>query len=242
MTTTADKIKSLRRDHGLTQEDLAERSGVGIATIQRAESGKPLSAASLASIAAAFGLAAHTLTAEDAVSSEPYLPLVAVTSGRALVALLLDCQRIYFDFCELDNLEDARAIEAFHDFAYALITVETPLAPIARVTRELEARDQLNALDALGFRVGGAPFDITAYEVDDEFGNGPSIVYGQWEKQCVALAVGRSDDDIARAHVLRRLGKYETVQGTAVLYPPLPKSDADWSGMFGAEKQEPGDG
>lgn len=241
MTTTADKIKSLRRDHGLTQEDLADRSGVGIATVQRAESGKPLSAASLASIAAAFGVAAQTLAADDGVSFEPYLPLIAITSGHVLVALLLDCRRIDFDFCELDNLDDARAIEAFHDFVHAVIAVESPLTPIARVTRELEARDQLAALGALGFRVGGGAFDIIAYDVDDEFGNGPGIVYGQWEERCVALAVGRRDDGIARAHVLRRLGKYETVQGSAMVYPPRQESDAGWSDLFSTATTEPGE-
>ena len=241
MKTTAEKINSLRRDHGLTQEDLAARSGLGIATIQRAERGKPLSAASLASVAAAFGVAAQTLAENDATTFEPYLPIASIKSGQALVSLLLDCRRIDFGFCELDNLEDARAIEAFHDFAHAASIVETPLAPIARVTLELEARDQLATLGELGFCVGGAQFDVTAYEVDEEFGGGPSIVYDQWEERCVALAVGRHNDDMARAHVLRRLGKYESVQGNAIVYPPRQERDVDWSDLFSAVTIEPGE-
>jgi transcriptional regulator with XRE-family HTH domain len=30
-----DRVKQLRKDHGLTQEDLAAKSGLGVATIQR---------------------------------------------------------------------------------------------------------------------------------------------------------------------------------------------------------------
>src|SRR5690242_1201792 len=73
--STADKIKALRRDHGLTQEDLAAKSGCGLATIQRAESGKRLSPDSIASIAAAFGIEATDLTVDANASFEPYLPL-----------------------------------------------------------------------------------------------------------------------------------------------------------------------
>lgn len=238
MTATADKIKTLRRDHGLTQEDLADRSGVGIATIQRAEGGKPLSASSLASIAAAFGIPATALAADENSSFEPYLPLVAVTSGRALIALLLGCRRLDFDFCELDNLDDAKAIEAFHDFSHSIMGLEAPLAPIALVTRELEARDQLAALGALGFRVGGANFDITIYEVDEEFGNGPSVVYGCWDEHCAALMVGRDNDDIGRAHVGRRLGKYESVKDDAIISPPQEEREMDWGNLFGPPTSE----
>lgn len=240
MTATADKIKSLRRDHGLTQEDLAAKAGCGLATIQRAESGKRLSADSLASIAAAFGVPAVKLAPDASASFEPYLPLQPIATGRPLVALLLGCRRIDFGFCELDNLDDAKAIEIFHDFCHALAVIEEPLSPIALVTRELEARDNLAELAELGFCVGGTAFDIIAYEIDDEGGGGPAICYGQWDESCAALRVGRTTDEIARAHVLASLGQWETVKGDAVVYPQSTRTDGDRAASLGA--LSPGEG
>jgi transcriptional regulator with XRE-family HTH domain len=223
---TADTIKTLRRDHGMTQEDLAAKSGCGIATIQRAESGKSLSADTVASIAAAFGIPATELTKQDQGAFEPFLPLNLVATGRSLVALLLGRSRIDFGFCELDNLDDAKEIELFHDFCHAVAKTDGPLSPITLVTRELEARDHLTALGARGFQVGGANFEITAYEIDDE-GGGIGICYGQWDESCVALRVGRSTEDISCAQVLLALGKWETVKGDSVVYPPSPLVDKD---------------
>lgn len=218
MMATAEKIKSLRREHGMTQEDLAAKSGCGLATIQRGESGKRLSADTISSIAAAFGIPATSLTAESSVAFEPYLPLNAITTGRPLVALLRDCSRIDFGFCELDNLDDAKAIELFHNFCQALAKDEGPLSPITLVTHELTAREHLLSLSASGFHVGGAEFEITAYEVDDE-GDGIAICFGQWDESVVALRIGRNTEEIASAHVLVALGKWESVKGEAIIYP-----------------------
>jgi transcriptional regulator with XRE-family HTH domain len=219
MMATAEKIKSLRRSNGMTQEDLAAKSGCGLATVQRAESGKRLTADTIASIAAAFNILASELTAEISVTSEPYLPLDAINSGRALVALLRDSSRIDFGFCELDNLNDAKEIELFYDFCNALVNIEGPFSPIALVTYELEARERIAAISIHGFQVGGANFEITAYEVDDEDG-GIAMCFGQWDESVAALRIGRVTDEIARAHVLSSLGKWETVKGDAVVYPP----------------------
>lgn len=110
MPATSTIIKTLRRDHGFTQEDLAARAGCGLATIQRAEAGKPLSAATIASIAAAFNIPASDLRTAPDAKFEPYLPLEPIKSGRSLVVLLLSAHRIDFDFCELDTLADAEPV------------------------------------------------------------------------------------------------------------------------------------
>src|SRR5881392_2264852 len=91
--TVAERIKQLRKDHGLTQEDLAAKAGLGIATVQRVEGGAPPSPATTASIAAAFGLSPVVLTsASKPTSAEPndgsYLPVAEITSGKRLVDLM----------------------------------------------------------------------------------------------------------------------------------------------------------
>jgi hypothetical protein len=91
------------------------------------------------------------------------------------------------------------------------------------VKRELEGRDHLAALSNRGFVVGGAPFEITAYEVDDDGGGGLAFLYGQWDESGAALRIGRRAEEIDRAHLLRTLGQWETVKGNALVYPP----DAD---------------
>jgi transcriptional regulator with XRE-family HTH domain len=226
MIGTADRIKSLRIGRGWTQEDLVAKSGRSISTIQRAEAGKPLSAKTIASIAAAFNVPATDLMAQEPAAFEPYLPLTKITHGRPLVALLVGRSRIDFGFCELDYLDDAQVIEVFHDFCHTITAIKEPLSPIALVTRELEARDHLGALAARGFQVGGAEFEITAYEIDDEDG-GMGIYFGQWDINCVALRVARSMEEATRAHVLGALGKWETVKGDTVIYPPSTHSEDD---------------
>ena len=80
MTGTRKMIRSLRHDHGLTQEDLAARAGCGLATIQRAEAGKPLSAATIASIAAAFDISAPALGVPPETVSAPFCPPRRISS------------------------------------------------------------------------------------------------------------------------------------------------------------------
>jgi len=236
MMQTADKIKALRRQHAMTQEDLAARSGCGIATVQRAETGKRISADSLASIAAAFGVPAAELAPDTADDFEPYLLLDPISTGRMLVSAVLGRRRIDFGFCELDDLDDAKAIEAFHDFCHGIGGVDAPLTPIALVTRELAARDHLAALAERGFRVGASPFEVTVYEVDDYDSTMP-ILLGQWDEDAVAIRVGRTTGEIERAHILDGLGKTESLKNDRVVYPPREVPD-DWLSFGGASEVE----
>lgn len=232
MSEAPNPIRKLREKNGLTQDDLVARSGLSIATIQRAERGERLSAASLASIAAAFNVPANTVIAGDEGYFEPYVPLEAITTGRALVTLLRGCPRMHFSFCELDNLEDAKAIEALFNFGIALVAHERAMSPIAQVTRELEAKTLIADLTARGFRIGGATFAITAYEVDEEEGMGSGIVYGKWDETHATVRVGRGADDIERAHVMDDLGKFE-LPTTGVVFPPQ-RGWADLDAELGA--------
>lgn len=231
MTSIADKVRSLRQTHGLTQEDLAAKAGCGIATIQRAESGARVSASSVASIAAAFNVPAASLAQESLEYFEPYLPLVAITARSALVDLLRNRQRLDFSFSNLNDLQEAKAVQIFHDFCCETTEIADLSSPIALVKRQLEARNQLEALEAIGLQVGGAQFDVHGYEIDDEGGTDIAICFGEWDEPCVAIKVGRTAEDIAKAFVLRALGKWETVKGDAVVHPPSQTDNSDWPAM-----------
>ncbi len=80
-----DRVKKLRQDHGLTQEDLASKSGLGVATIQRVQRGERPAAATISSIAAALDLSPTELTRPSmADATKPtfgsYLPLTEITA------------------------------------------------------------------------------------------------------------------------------------------------------------------
>lgn len=231
MNPTAEHIRQLRRRHAMTQEDLAARSGCGLATIQRAERGRPLSPDSLAAIAAAFDVPASDLCVDPNGNFEPYLPLRPISTGRELVSLLAGERGLDFSFCELDNLDDARLIEGFLDLCRQIAADGGGVSPVAQVTRELEAKQRIAALRDRGFRVGGADFQITAYDVDDDCGSGPGVIMAQWDETRVALRVGRTLEDIARAHVMDGLGPYESPKGDAVVFPP--PDDAGWADVLG---------
>lgn len=50
--------------------------------------------------------------------------------------------------------------------------------------------------------------------------------------------VGRENDDIGRAHVGRRLGKYESVKDDAIISPPEEEREMDWDNLFGSPTSE----
>lgn len=218
-------IKSLRAARAMTQEDLAASAGVGIATVQRAEAGRPIAAASLASIAAAFGVPAAKLGPPVEQCVEPYVPLDRVPTGRALVALLRRGRNLDFGFCELDSIDDARAIQLFQEHCEAVAAIESPLRPVDQVVRELEAKGHLEELASRGFAVGGGSFDVQCYDVDDDCGGGMSILMAQWTETRVTLRVGREPADTSRAFVMGGLGEYESPLD-GVVFPKRPDDEA----------------
>lgn len=58
-------IRNLRQQHGLSQEQLAEQTGVSLRTIQRAESGQRVGNASLRTLAEYFDVSLDTLRHRD---------------------------------------------------------------------------------------------------------------------------------------------------------------------------------
>jgi len=87
-------------------------------------------------------MTAEALTAAPK-DDRPYLPLAKIDRGRALVRSLGGCSRLAFGFDELDTLDQAKTLEAFHDFCAALVGVDAPATPLAITRSELESRAKL---------------------------------------------------------------------------------------------------
>lgn len=220
-----ENIRALRASRAMTQEDLAASAGVGIATVQRAEAGRTIAAASLASLAAAFGLPASELGSVESASDEPHVPLNRITTGRGLVGLLRRGRNIDFGFCELNNIDDARSIQLFQEHCEAVAAIDGAFRPVDQVVRELDAKTLLEGLAARGFLVGGASFVVQCYEVDDDGGGGLSILMAQWTDTRIALRVGRDASGISRAFVMDGLGEYETPRD-GVVFPERARDAA----------------
>jgi len=218
-STVALRIKSLRTANALTQEDLASRSGLGLATIQRAERGDRLSPDTLASLAAAFDIDAVQLTDEGGRPDEhPYLPLSVITTGRQLLDIIGRSSRLDFDFAELASLDQAEQIEALQAFCEPLGAERIPTAAVARMKLELEAKDVLVAISTKDLVVTGGTFSLTCYEIDEEGFGGVMIMDGQWEETCGVLRVSPRRSPIERGYVMDQLGKWET-PGSEVVFP-----------------------
>jgi transcriptional regulator with XRE-family HTH domain len=223
-----DRVKKLRKERAMTQEDLVARSGLGLTTIQRAERGERLSAETIASLAAAFDLEATDLTcSEPAPDDQPYLPLETIRTGRQLVALIGRSETLDFGFVELNDLAQAELIEQLQAWCSPLGPGRIPSGAVAQVKLELEATQLLKALAERNLTVTGAAFSVTAYEVDDDCGAGQPILMGQYEYVCAVLRVGTQEEMVDRAYVMDGLGKWETA-GPEVVFPPPRDTLEDW--------------
>jgi transcriptional regulator with XRE-family HTH domain len=226
MQATANRIKALRAARALTQEDLAALAGRSVASVQRIERGEKVGADTIASIAAAFDMSAEALTA-DTRDDRPFLPLAPIDGGRALVNLLTGCSRLDFEFDELDTMDQAEMLEAFHGLCAGLIGDDAPATPFAITRSELEARMHLTALSDRGFVLSGATLSITAHEVDDDSGAGIAILCAQWDETIAVVRVGLRRT-LDRAYVLDSLGPWETPKGDALVYPSASGDNGAW--------------
>jgi transcriptional regulator with XRE-family HTH domain len=232
-----DRVKKLRKERAMTQEDLVARSGLALATIQRAERGERLSADTIASLAAAFDLQAIDLTcAVSAQDDQPYLPLETISTGRRLVRLIGCSQSLDFGFVELTDLEQAELVEQLQAWCTPLGPERVPSGAVGQVRIELEATQLLRGMAERGLLVTGASFTVTAYEVDDDCGAGQPILMGQWDYVRGVLRVGTKDEMIDRAYVMEGLGKWEN-PGSEVIFPPQPDTFENW--ITGADVDEP---
>lgn len=232
-SSSGERIKLLRRGRGLTQEDLAGLSGLGLATIQRAERGDRLSPDTIASLAAAFGVDATEITmVENAVENRPYLPLAIIISGRQLLEIIGKSNRMDFDFFDLKDLDQAEKVELLQSFCEPLGADRVPPGALARMKLEMEAQEILISLTSKELIVSGATFPLTCYDVDEEGFGGMPILDGQWDEVCGVLRVSPRGAPVMRAYVMEKLGKWET-PGDGVIHPARSGDDDDLPTIFG---------
>lgn len=230
--TLADRIRQLRKEHGLTQEDLAAKAGLGIATIQRVERGDAPSAATIASVAAAFALAPDALTSASKPSADTpigqsYLPLSALTSGKRLVDLIAGASAIDFDYMDIADEAVADLLGRFYEFCRPRQDSEVPKNPADRIRLDMEASKLLKELDAHRLTVSGETYDRTGHEVDDDGGGGMAILLGTWDETCLVLRIGTGGVIVDRADVESRMGKWTNTSDPRIVRPERPKTDAD---------------
>lgn len=220
----AARLKQLRRQHGLTQDDLGARAGVSIATVQRVERGESPSAATIASLAAAFGITAPALTSASKAasvesSSEAYLPLAEITSGKRLVDLILGSAAIDFDYMEIDDETFADMLGDFFKFCQPRQEFEAPANPSDRIRLDIEAAKFLKDLKSKGLTVAGGTYHRTCHEVDDDGGTDIAVLLATWEETCVVLRVGTGGLIVDRADVYASMGKWVSTNDSRIVQP-----------------------
>ena len=101
------KIRTLRKQAGFTQRDLAARSAITARTLQRAENGEPILPEILNSIAAALkvasaelGLKALTITAgtKPAEKNKELVRLPRTVTAQQIVSALAQVQQLVFEY------------------------------------------------------------------------------------------------------------------------------------------------
>lgn len=235
--TIADRIRQLRANHAMTQEDLAAKSGLGVTTIQRAERGGRPSADTIASLAAAFDLQSSDLTnPPPEVDGQPYLPLKVVETGRQLLHLLLASDTLDFGFAELTDLTLAELVDRLQGWCAGYDRRRAPAGAVAQVTSEIAGTELLKELSTAGLSVTGATMTVTAYEVDDDCGIGQPVLFGQYDYVSAVVRVGTPAEFIDRAYVMESLGKWENA-GSEVVWPKQPASESTEAWIVGSDDQ-----
>jgi transcriptional regulator with XRE-family HTH domain len=225
--TIADRIKQLRRDHGLTQEDLAAKSGLSVATIQRAERGELPSADTIASIAAAFKLSPTELTSASKVASpEPaegsYLPLAEITSGKRLVDLIAASSALDFDYVDIQDEEIGELLGQLFELCRPREDFEVPTNPSERIRLGIQVNKLLTELRAKGVTLSGETYVRTGHEVDDDCGTSVPFLIAKWDETCLVLRIGTGGMVIDHADVEARMPKWHHTNDPRIVRPPEP--------------------
>lgn len=230
--TIADRIRQLRKEQGLTQEDLSAKAGLGTATIQRLERGESPSAATIASVAAAFALTPEALTKASNANAESsttgsYLPLAQITSGKRLVDLVASASAIDFDYMDIEDENAADLLGRFYEFCRPRQNFEVPSNPGERIRLDMEASKLIRELGVKGLTTSGETYDRTGHEVDDDGGAGMAILLGTWDETCLVLRIGTGGTVVDRADVESRMEKWTNTSDPRIVRPERPKSDED---------------
>jgi transcriptional regulator with XRE-family HTH domain len=228
--TLSDRIRQLRKERGLTQDDLAAKAGLGIATIQRVERGERPSAGTIASIASAFNLSAVALTsASKPMSAEPtegsYLPLTEITSGKRLVDMMAICSVIDFDYMDIDDVTIGDLLGRLYEFCRPREDFQVPANPSDRIRLDIEVAKLLTELRGKGLTLTGETYVRTGHEIDPSFGF--DVLMAKWDETCLVLRVGTSGLIIDRADIEAHMPKWYNTSDPRVVRVKAPEMAAD---------------
>jgi DNA-binding XRE family transcriptional regulator len=218
--TLSDRIRQLRKEHGLTQEDLAAKAGLGIATIQRVERGDRPSAGTIASIGSAFNLSTAALTsASKPMSAEPtpgsYLPLTEITSGKRLVDLMATCSAIDFDYMDIQDATVGDLLGRLYEFCRPREDFQVPANPSDRIRLDIDAAKLLTELKGKGLTLTGETYVRTGHAIDDDDGFMP-VLLAKWDETCLVLRVGTDGLIVDRTDVEAHMPKWHNTSDPRV--------------------------
>jgi transcriptional regulator with XRE-family HTH domain len=220
----AERVKQLRRQHSLTQEDLACRAGLGVTTIQRVERGEQTSSATIASIAAAFDISTGALISASvpraiACDDSSFLPLAAITSGKQFVDLILQADALDFDYSEINDAALAELVDRLYRYCLPDDVPDVLDNPAERIRKDMEASKLLKELAAAGLAVSGAAYERTCAEVDDIDGGAIPILLARWDETCLVIRVGADGLVVDRADVEARMEKWTESRDPRIVRP-----------------------
>jgi len=147
--TNGPRLRELREGRHWTQEQLAEVSGVGLRTIQRAERGEALDARSLSTLAEALGADPSELLLPEAPRTQELLFLPAVDAALQLQEIA-GCHARLVAHDEPETAEQRAAIGAFFDGIEDANMIWSDISPSARLEAGASLLESARALEAAG--------------------------------------------------------------------------------------------
>lgn len=152
------RIKSLRKQHGWSQAQLADISRVSERTIQRAESGDAVDPDTIQALARAFEITVEQLQSptKQAKSGTPKVRfLIRVATGKEAFDIVGAADLSEFDHDEAASKEEAVAIGDFFQELKDASEIWSEIEPANRVEITFSFTDRIRELEAMGFYVFG---------------------------------------------------------------------------------------
>jgi len=150
------RIRALREERLWTQEQLAEVSGIGLRTLQRAEQGESVSVETLKALGALFKIDADELVAREGAAKKPRPPdhnlaLLPRLVGASQIGELIQGHGYVFSNDDPKTSNETEALAAFLDNLRDWGDVWGEIGPGERLKAAMGLREQLDELEALGF-------------------------------------------------------------------------------------------
>ncbi len=154
---TSDRIRQLRDQRGWTQNELAEASKVDIRTIQRLESGQPVSSHTLKQVAGSLGVSLEALRLENQPTPNPSGEfLLRIARADELVAIIDGTYALAPQYGTPNNEQEADLIAGFLGSVQDYVDILDELEASQRVYAVFSLQQELDALEKGGLWVFGS--------------------------------------------------------------------------------------